>query len=430
MGAAGLPDISATRRNIAMLVILLVQILNYADRFVFSVLIDPIKAEFGLSDFMIGVLAGPAFALLYATLGIPVARLADVGNRRTIIAVSLGIWSAMTMLCGMANNLVQIFLFRIGVGIGEAGATPPSHSLIGSYYAPHQRSFALAFFSLGASIGGMLSLYGGGYLADTYGWRWTLIIMGLPGVLLAIASMWLLVEPRPAAKLPPLGEVFSDGIQLAKKLFQKPSYRHISIGFTLYAFIYFGAGMWDAAFFSRTFDLPLKDVGKALGLAMLVSGVFGVLFGGWVGTLLAKRNISWMTRFSAFTVLLAFPFGLGKYLVDDFALAIVCTAFANMCVSGFAAPFYATVHAITGEKDRAMAIAILLFILNLVGMGAGPVITGGLSDFLKDYVGEESLRYSLTVVMLVIPWTAFHLFIVSRHVLKDIGEQPAAPVKS
>jgi len=425
MRAAGLPDISATRRNIAMVMILLVQVLNYADRFVFSVLIDPIKAEFGLSDFMIGLLVGPAFALLYATLGIPVARLADVGNRRTIIAVSLAIWSTMTALCGMAGNLVQIFLFRMGVGIGEAGATPPSHSLIGSYYAPHQRSFALAFFSLGAAIGSMLALYGGGYLADTYGWRWTLIIMGAPGIILAIACRWLLVEPRTETKLPPMGEIVSDGITLAKKLFQKKSYLHISIGFTLYAFIYFGAGMWDAAFFSRTFDMPLQDVGRALGLAMLVSGVFGVLFGGWIGTLLAKRNMSWMTRFAAFTVLLAFPFGLGKYLIDDFMIAIICTALANMCVSGFAAPFYATVHAITGEKDRAMAIAILLFILNLVGMGAGPVITGGLSDILKIFVGEESLRYSLAVVMLVIPWTAFHLYVVSKNVIKDIGD-PAA----
>ena len=422
MGTGTSHGISTMRINIAMFVILLVQIINYADRFVFSVLIVPIKAEFELSDTMIGMLTGPAFALLYATLGIPVARLADVGNRRTIIAVSLGVWSAMTVLCGMASNLTQLFLFRMGVGIGEAGATPPSHSLIGSYYPPEKRSFALAFFSLGASFGSLLSLYGGGYLAYTYGWRETLIILGAPGVALAFLSMWLLVEPRPSQKLPPVGEIIKDGIKLAQKLFKKSSYRHTSIGFTLFAFIYFGSGMWDVAFFTRSYDMSVKDVGGPLGWSLVVSGVFGVLFGGWVGTLLAKRNIEWMTRFAAFTVLAAFPFAIAKYMVDDFWVAIVCGALANMCVSGFSAPFYASVHAITSEKDRALAIAILLFILNLVGMAAGPVLTGGLSDFLADYVGEESLRYSLlTVVVLIIPWTALHLYIVSKHVLKDMS---------
>lgn len=414
----GVLGVSAAQRNICLFILALVMLFNTADRFVLSILVEPLKAEFGLSDTMMGLLIGPAFAILYATVGIPVARLADVGNRRTIIVWALGAWSAMTALCGMAQNFAQLFLFRVGVGIGEAGATPPSHSLVASYYPPEKRPFAFSFINMGGSIGTVLVYVLGSWVAQEYGWRVLLIAMGVPGVMLAIAARFLLVENRSPQPMPPVFSIFSESIAAGKELFKIPAYRHLAATFTIYGFVSLGAFQWDIAFFMRSFELPLSQVSGVYGMASLAASLTGLLIGGLLGNYLSTRDISWLAKFPALAVFVAFPFFLGKYLLPDFYMAIASMTLGSLFLIMFVGPFYAAVQAVSGDKNRGMAIAILIFLTNIIGFAVGSFAAGFMSTLFSEFAGVHSLRYALLVIVFLLPWGGLHVFLASRHMSK------------
>jgi MFS family permease len=409
----GTAYVGAMQRNVCMFILFLVAIFNAADRFVIQILIEPWKLEFGLTDSMIGLLIGPAFALFYATAGIPIARLADVSNRRNIIVAALGVWSAMTALTGYAQNVVQLFLLRIGLGIGEAGATPPSHSLISDYYPPEKRAFAFAFLNIGNSVGSIFVFVAGALILDQYGWRALLIIMGLPGILIAVISYFILVEPRKPAPMPSLVSTFAESLKAARELFAVPAYRHLAICFTIYGFISIGAFQWDVTLFGRSFGLPQKDVAIAYGAAATLSSLTGLMIGGWLGNYLSKRDISWLARFPAIAVFAAFPFMVGKYLMPDFYGAMAMMVLGSLILIMFVGPFYAAVQAVAG-KNRSMAIAILIFLTNIIGYALGASVTGFLSDALRPIAGEDSLRYAVLIIVFMIPWAGFHVYRASR----------------
>jgi MFS family permease len=409
--------ISARQRNISMVILFFVMVFASADRFVFAVLIIPIKAEFGISDAMLGLLTGSAFAILFATLGIPVARMSDLGNRRIIVALCVAMWSGMTALCGFAGSLVQLFLFRVGVGVGEAGAVPPAHSLISDYYPPAKRAAAFSIINLGSAVGNLFVMGVGGWIAVHYGWRTLLIVIGLPGLLVAIAAHFFLAEPRVNARLvfPSLSAIASDSLASARRLFAIPAYRHLAWLFGIYGFVAYGGFLWDITLFTRSFGLPLERVAAVMGLAGVFSSLIGLLAGGMLGNYFSKQSLSWLARIPMYAMFLSFPLFLAKYLVPDFYIAAIIMAVANLLMLGFVGPFYAAVQAVTPEGDRSMAAAINVFLSNIVGLGAGPFVTGLMSDVLGNFVGVESLRYTLLIVIFLIPVAGVHGMLAARH---------------
>jgi len=410
---------SARHRIVSMAILFLMMVFATADRFVFSLLIVPVKAEFGLSDTMMGLLTGPAFAILYATLGIPVARIADVGNRRAVISIALALWSAMTVLCGMAANLAQLFLFRIGVGIGEAGAVPPSHSLISMYYPPERRSVAFAVANVGSAMGSILVMVIGGWIVVHYGWRMVLIAFGLPGILVAMLAHFLLYENRTGFPMPKFANIFGESFEAAGRLFAIPAYRHLAVVYTVYGFVAYGGFMWDITFFYRSFEIPFDKLTPILALSAIVSSVVGLMSGGFLGNYFSRKSLSWLARIPMYAMFGCFPLFLLKYIVPDFYLSVVLTTLGAIILMMFVAPFYAAVQAIVPEGDRGMATAIMVFLGNIIGMGLGPFATGFLSDVFSQAMGVESLRYTLLLLMFLLPIAGLHGLLATRHMRRQ-----------
>ncbi len=419
MGGTGQAPITARQRNISMAVLFLVMLIASADRFVFSVLIIPIKQEFGVSDTVMGLLTGPAFAILYATLGIPVARLADTSNRRSIIIVAMGIWSIMTALCGVATNLAQLFLFRIGVGFGEAGATPPTYSLISSYYPPQRRAAAFAFVNLGASCGILLIALLGGWILADYGWRGLLLVIGLPGLLIALATHFLVHDDRASLRLSSIHGMGGETLASARRLFAVPAFRYLSGVAAIYGFITYGAFLWDMTFYARSFDMPLADVLPMVGFANMASSIVGLLFGGWIGNFMSPRSLSWLARLPMYMMFFCCPLFILKYVTPDFHLSILFLILGNVVLLGFAGPFTAAGQAVAPESDRGMAAAIIVFLANMIGMGLGPFVSGFMSDIFAQFVGAQSLRYTLSLLMLLFPVASLLALFAARRMQKQ-----------
>ncbi|MBW2345305.1 MAG: MFS transporter, partial [Deltaproteobacteria bacterium] len=280
-------------RRYVLILLLIVYIFNFIDRQIVAILLPEIKAELGLSDSQLGLLTGFAFALFYVTFGIPIANLADRKRRVPIIAGAVAIWSGMTALCGLAQNFVHLLIARIGVGVGEAGCTPPAHSLIADYFPPNRRAMALAVYSMGTAVGGGLGLFFGGWMSDTVGWRMAFIFVGLPGLLLAV-FVWLTI------KEPPRG--YADGVDRStvkeniplhdgiRILLKNPCFRHITIATAYISLMGYGFANWIPSFFSRNFGAAATEIGAALGLVNVLGGGAGILLGGYLGDKLASRD--------------------------------------------------------------------------------------------------------------------------------------------
>ncbi len=415
--------IGRTARRLAMAVIFMTAMLNYADRWLFSVVLEPIKQEFGASDTVMGLLTGPAFAILYATLGLPLARLADRWNRRTIVVVALATWSAMTALCGMAANFVQLFLARVGVGVGEAGATPPSQSLIADYYDETERTGALAIFGLGPVAGGLLAGMVGGYLAEANGWRTALIVFGLSGIGVAFIARFLLVEPRGKPAFPPLSELANQFAGTAMGIWKRRAFVHVVAGSTLASFLMYGVFVWAIAFVLRTYEgVSLASVSQQISIIQAITGALAVLVSGYVGNRLVRRDIRYLSRFCGLSVLISFPFYVLHYLAPTFEFFLAMLPLALFFFAMTTSPALTLTHAVLADNERALGIAIVLFIANILGMGLGPLATGMASDLLAGYFGDRSLQAALVVFLLVLPWSAWHFWRSGKYVLADSAE--------
>jgi len=421
MPAANLP-VTGWARRWAMVLIFLIAVVNYADRWIFSVLIEPIKAEFGLSDTMVGLLTGPAFAIFYALVGIPLARIADSWNRRVLISACVSLWSLMTVLCGMAGNVVQLFLFRVGVGVGEAGATPPSHSLIADYYPPAERTGALSVFNLGPVIGSLVAGIGGSVLVALIGWRATLIWMGLPGIVIGLLAYLFLREPRRAPAMPDLSKLWPDMMSALRPAMRKPAFVHLLIGFTLNGFLLYGAFIWTLPFAMRHYDISVEElpsIAVPMSLIQAAMGLIAIPLSGWLGNRLIRRDIRWLCWICVAALLVSFPFYLAKFSTDNFQHFLILAGIAHLVLLLLASPAYAAIHLVIDAGHRAMVMAFILLVSNLVGMGAGPVLTGILSDTLQPVFGEASLQAAIIALLFLMPWAAFHFYRAARFIKSD-----------
>ncbi|SEH19616.1 Predicted arabinose efflux permease, MFS family [Sphingopyxis sp. YR583] len=379
-------------------VLLAVYILNFLDRQIVNILAEPIARDLSLSDADIGLLTGLAFALFYTFLGIPIARYADkpTTNRIGLISVSLAVWSGMTVLCGMAQNFTQLLLARIGVGVGEAGCTPAAHSLITDRVEPAKRASAIAFYGLGIPIGSLLGLIVGGLVADQWGWRVAFMVVGVPGILLALVLPMMIKEVRhkaPADTAAPAAEFNVFGA--LREVFGTRAFLYIAIASSFTAFLGYGKGVWALILFQRSHGLSPGETGLLLGVALGIAGILGTWLGGYLADRFGKVDRRHMLTTPAVGMAIAAPILFVGYWVDEWHVAIALLFIPTLLNAAYYGPTFACVHGLVRPQARAMASAVMLFLQNLIGLGLGPLLFGIASEMLKPSVGVESVRYVL-----------------------------------
>jgi predicted MFS family arabinose efflux permease len=415
--------------RLTLWILLTVYVFNFIDRQIVNILAEPIARDLELSDTQIGLMTGLAFALFYTVLGIPIARFADrpTTSRPRLIAVALALWSAMTALCGLAQNFWQLLLARIGVGVGEAGCTPPAHSLISDMVPPEKRSSALAFYSLGIPIGTLLGMIIGGTLADLVGWREAFVIVGLPGVALALVVWFVLRDPRrfdaaavlraqsqPAAL--PLGQAVGE-------VMRSRAFLLLLAAGSSAAFLSYGKTTWTTIFFQRTHDLSPGQVGLWFGLLSGMGGMLGTWAGGYLADRFGAANRRHVLSAPAIGMAVAVPIAIAAYHAPSWPLALVLLFVPTVFNSLYYGPTYSAAQGLVPLRARAIAAAVLLFFQNLIGLGLGPLFFGMLSDWLQPSFGADSVRYVLygAAVLGMVP--AFFFWRCSLHLDAELDQK-------
>jgi MFS family permease len=403
----------------ALAILFVVYVFNFVDRQIVSILQEPIKRELGLSDAQLGLLTGFAFALFYATLGIPIARIADRTSRSKLIAAALLVWSTMTALCGTAKSFATLLLFRIGVGVGEAGCSPAAHSLISDYFPARKRGTALGIYSTGIYVGIMFGYLAGGWINEFFGWRRAFVAVGLPGAVFSLVVFFTLKEPlrglsdgraaapRDTATGPPLREVF-------RLLWSRRSFRHLSFGGALHAFVSNGAGSWLPTFFMRVHGMSSGEVGTWLGLMNGVLGAAGTFAGGWAADRFGAKDRRWACWVCVISLVVHAPLAISAYLAASPYLALALYAIPAFMGPVYNAPNFAMTQGLVPLGMRAAGAAVLLFVMNLIGLGLGPAFVGWISDTLEPTRGTESVRYALLVSTAINIWSAAHYLLAAR----------------
>ena len=380
-----------------LLVLLVVYIFNFLDRQIVNILAEPIRKDLNLSDTQVGLMTGLAFALFYTVLGLPIARYADKPStdRARLIAAAVAIWSVMTALCGFAQNYAQLLLARVGVGVGEAGCTPAAHSLIADRVPPERRPGAMAFYALGIPIGSLLGMMIGGVLADTLGWRKAFMLVGFPGVILALLVVVLIKDTGRAVRAGP-AQGGSQGMFAAiGQLLRSPAYVTLLCAASASSFLSYGKGTWTTIFFQRSHGLSPGQVGFWFGLWGGVAGVFGTWLGGWLANRYGKIDRRHVVTAPAIGMALAVPLALSAYYATDWRIALALLMLPTVLNSLYYGPVYSSAQGLVPLQHRATASAFLLFGQNLIGLGLGPLFFGMLSDWLRPAYGDESVRYVL-----------------------------------
>ena len=420
---------STSTRYYSLGVLTLVYMLNFIDRQLLSVLQEPIRLEMGFSDEQLGLLTGTAFAIFYISAGIPIARWADSGNRRNIIALAVGAWSLMTALQGAVSSYAQLFAVRIGVGIGEAGGTPPAYSMLSDLFGPEERGRAFSIYATGVTSGVFLSYLFGSWLGDTFGWRMVFYAVGLPGIGIALLVRFTLREPvrgqyeekNAGEPLPPIREVLG-------LLWSRRSFRHLSLAASLHAFVSYGIGAFLVSFYVRSFHVApdnLSRVAIPLGITIGLGGAIGNFVGGSLADHLGKRDKRWYLWICGLSSLLAIPFAFATFLVRDFYASIAIYFIPLVLGYMYGGPTLAMAHGIVSPRMRALTTSIFLLIINLIGLGIGPWALGRLSDALQPRYGDESLRYAILIFFGAYVWSAIHYFWGARYIRDDLLRAPS-----
>ncbi|MCC6708608.1 MAG: MFS transporter [Gammaproteobacteria bacterium] len=413
-------------RRYVLGILLVVYTFNFIDRQILSILLEAIKHDLGLSDQALGFLSGFAFAAFYATLGIPMALWADRGNRRNLIAASLALWSAMTAACGLAQNFVHLALARVGVGIGEAGCSPPSHSIISDYYPARERATAIGIYALGIPFGIMFGLFLGGWINELFGWRKAFFIVGLPGLALAVLVRLTVPEPRRG-----LADARADSaerpsiMETVRFLKRRPAFLHLSFGAALACFVGYGFIAWFPSFLIRSHHMKTTDIGLWLGLLIGVVGGIGMFVGGVLADRFSTRDMRWSAWIVTVANLVGLPFGLFAYLADDPYVALALFVPPIIAANFWQATTLAQAQSMVRLRMRAQTSAILLFIANIIGLGAGPWAIGAVSDLLAPSYGADSLRYSLLGFSVLGLWVAWHYYLGGKHLQADMARAEA-----
>lgn len=421
-------EVSPFYRSYALSLFLMVYIVNFIDRQIFSILIEPIRAEISLSDTQLGLLGGIAFAIFYTFAGIPIARWADVGVRKNIVSLAIVIWSAMTVFTSTAKSFGMLLVARIGVGIGEAGCSPPIHSLIADLYPERKRATALSIYSLGIPIGGALGTLIGGWVGEYFGWRMAFLVVGFPGILLALIFFLTIKEP-------PRGYSEPGGILARKKevplketlqfMWKLNSFRHMSFAGSLHAFVGYGVALFLPSFFIRVHGFGLAETSTYLFFIGL-TGVIGTYLGGYLSDRLGVKDRRWYLWVPGIATMISVPFAALFYTTGDPYLAILLAIPGSILGPMYLGPTFAMTQTLSPLVMRSLASAILLFVLNLIGLGLGPLFAGFLSDLWRPEFGEESIRYSLlTLAVAGNFWSAFHYYLGSRTLRSDLKAKEA-----
>ncbi len=435
---------------------------NFIDRTILAVLQQPIKEELKLSDAQLGLLGGFAFAAFYATLGVPIARLAERRSRRTIITISLVIWSAMTALCGGATSYPALFALRVGVGVGEAGASPPAHSLIADYFPRHLRATALSIYSLGIPLGVLFGALLGGVIAQRFGWRPAFVVVGVPGLILAVLTQFTLREPRRGGS--EVGErSLAAQIEGAPsfravlgRLGGKPAFLHLAAGASLAAFASYGIGAFSGPYFIRTFHFGLQQTGLVLALINGVAAAVGTLSGGLTADWAAKRDPRWYMWIPALGQLIAAPLYIAGYLTPSWPMAVAILMFPPIFQYVYLGPSFGVMHNMVSPRMRATSTALLFLAINFIGLGFGPTLVGLASDLYAAHHFTAALphagafarlcpggkagpsaavavglacksasafgvRWAIVTGALVYLWAALHYALAARTVAKDMA---------
>jgi MFS family permease len=410
--------------NRVLAVLWVVYVLNFVDRNILSILLEPIKTELGASDTAMGLLTGFAFAVFYTFAGIPIARLADRGSRRVVMAVGVAFWSLATAASGFVRSFAELALARIAVGVGEASATPAAHSLIADYFPPERRTRAIAIYNTGANGGILLGLVLGGWLQQTLGWRVAFLVVGVPGLLVAALVAAAVTEPprglsdgRDASEeAPGLGE----SLRLLGRL---RTYRHLAIAAGLFAMPNYGSIAWMPTFVVRVFGGSFGEIGLVLGVVLGILGAAGTYVAGILCDRMLRRDVRWLLWIPALSSAASVPFFAITVLGPSFWWGLPFYAASAFLSGMFAAPIYALVQALAPLRMRAMASAVLLFVLNLIGLGLGPTIVGVLNDALAPRLGDQAIRVSLLLISLLNLWGALHALIAARTVAAELPRQ-------
>ena len=384
--------------RVMLWLLLVVYVFNFIDRQIVNILAEPISRELSLSDTQIGLMTGIAFALFYTVLGLPIARYADkvTTHRGKLIAGALVIWSAMTAVCGLTQNFVQLLLARMGVGIGEAGCTPAAHSLIADRVPAERRASALAFYALGIPVGTLLGMLIGGLLADSLGWRKAFMVVGLPGIALAVVVLLVLKDGNRKVQTAATQGAAPDTLwQSLTAVMRSRAYVLLLVAGSSASFLSYGKGTWTTIFFQRSHGLSPGEVGFYFGIWGGLAGIAGTLLGGWLADRFGKTNRQHVMTAPAIGMVIAVPLAFSAYFATDWRLSLLLLMIPTALNSLYYGPTYASVQGLVPLRTRAIASAVLLFCQNLIGLGLGPLFFGMVSDFLKPEFGDNSVRYVL-----------------------------------
>ncbi len=409
-----------------------VYVLNFVDRQILTILIEPIKNEFKFSDMQMGMLGGLAFAVLYSVLGIPIARFADKANRVSIISASLAVWSFFTVVTGMAQSFTQLLLARVAVGIGEAGCTPPAYSIISDYFEKKRRTTAISIYTMGIYGGVFVGYLVGALVAQKYGWRMAFFVVGIPGVVLAlIVKLTLREPPRGFSEATPVSTVTPLLGSVFRKVLTKATFWHLALAAALHAFVGYGVNGFHPSYLIRTHGLTVGEAGMVLSFVAAISGIGGTWFGGYLADKLSngRNDVRWQLWTPGIATLLNVPVALLAYWLSDkntvIAMLFVSLIFGVM----YLGPTYATMQRLVGVRERALGSAVLLLIVNLIGLGLGPTLVGWVSDIFKErylaegladkLAGAQGLRMALIIMVCVNIWSFVHYMFAAKTLVRD-----------
>jgi MFS family permease len=407
-------------------VLTLCYVVNVIDRSqVLAASVQAIKAEFGASDFQMGMLSGLPFALFYSLMGIPIAAWADRSNRRNVLVVAVATWSAMTALFGTAVNFTMLFLTRIGTAIGEAGGSPPSHSLISDYFPKARRGTAFAIYALAVPVGTSIGAFVGGWGNQNLGWRNTFIAIGLPGILLALIVFLTVKEPPRGMSDGAAGRGSTQKIpgmmEVLKFLWLRPSFRHLSLACALHSVVWYASGAFNNAFLQRSHGMNVAEAGYWISVLAAIAGL-GTFLGGYLSDRLSSRTNDrrWYMWVPGVATLICVPFQFLAYLSPNLAVTLPSFVGLMLMAAVFFGPSFAMTQALATLRMRSVATSLLLFIQTLIGNGLGPSVTGLISDWLAPSFQVDSLRYALVIIGVVNFWAAIHYMVGARSLRSDL----------
>jgi sugar phosphate permease len=394
-------------RYLVVAMLIIVYTLNFLDRQIVSILAEPIRKDLNLTDTELGMLGGLAFAAFYTFFGIPVGWLADRTKRIWIMSGACALWSLFTMGCGAATSFIQLAIMRMGVGVGEAGGSPPSYSLISDYFPPKERGTGLALYSLGVPLGSMFGAAIGGWIAANYGWRMAFFAVGAPGMVMALVLLLVVREPKRGGLDPYLDGQDSHApppplLSAVGSYFANRTLVLVAISSALSAFVGYAGLAWNPPFLIRVKHMDLKEVAAYYSLVLGITGVIGTFAAGWMADRLSQRDRRWYAWIPAISFTLTIPFWIGILWAPTWQLTLVFIAGPALLNSMYLAPALAVVQNAVPPAMRTISGATLLFVLNLVGLGGGPVFVGRISDLAKPHFGDNSLTIGFAALIPVV----------------------------